>query len=480
MHIAHYASDSGVHRRYASWAMVDSLGNMVKGMVRMYCASESISDPGESPLVDILVINRRLAPDEPEPESEDSISEMITRYNRLRMKASGSSPPSTLAKSTEHRIWQRGECPIYDGCYHSNTPTNTVGPPVELYYSGFAKFIDDSRPNSPLLVPDTFVCEVANFMRAVARIYKDEPAFSAVVTPILQSLLGRGVLRIANSDLTSPDAAVISRQLKILALAEYKRELGEGGVRCFDSSIAERGTILDAAGGYDRTGKPPHSPVARLTSWPSADRGWPFLGGNNEPTARVLFALREAITGSQQFQDSLPQSPLVSDELLPARFFPHVTSYIGEAGQEIHFKYVAPLERDATCVHADIVVKFARSYGETVHQLLARKSLAPELLYCGPVDPTTSYSGVKMVVMGFVAGKTLGWLRINQQTLSSHLGDELVSILDVIHQDGFVYGDLREPNIMLTDDARKVQLVDFDWAACPQMCNGRRGLRALV
>ncbi|KAJ7696872.1 hypothetical protein B0H14DRAFT_3039825 [Mycena olivaceomarginata] len=444
-------------------------------------ASEII--PNNQGFVDILVLDRRREPSEPDPEGEDTVSDMIERYNTFRQKAQGSKPPSTLAKSTEYRVWQRGECPIYDGRYHSNTPTATVGPPVELYYAGFAKFIDDSSPNSPLDIPNTFVCEVAQFMHAVAGIYKDEPAFSAVVTPLLQGILGRGILRIANSDLTSPDAAVLSNQLKILALAEYKRELGEGG--CDASTQASLSVVRYWT-------QPENKRVAALSCCPTyvVALGGPWLAVLGAViTSRCIvqrftdfmwLGPRNALINDDHVRQTLrcsrnpfPPSPPSSDEPLPGRFFPHVTSYVGEDGQEKRFKYVAPLERDPTCVtfhcraledDADIVVKFVRSYGEVVHRLLAEKGLAPQLLYCGRVDLAASYSGIKMVVMGFVAGKTLSWLQTKQQVLPQHLGDELANILDVLHRAGFVYGDLREPNIMLTDDAKKVQLVDFDWA----------------
>ncbi|KAJ7023788.1 hypothetical protein C8F04DRAFT_1193099 [Mycena alexandri] len=458
--------------------------------------------PSSGGFVDILVLDRRLEPSQPDPEGEDAVSDMIQRYNTLRQKAQGSKAPSTLAKSTEYRAWQRGECPIYNGRYHSNTPTATVGPPVELFYAGFAKFIDNSGPNSPLDLPDTFVCEVAKFMHMVAGIYKDEVAFSAVVTPLLQGILGRGILRIANSDLTSPDAAVLSDQLEILALAEYKRELGEGG--CDASTQASLSVVRYWT-------QPENKRVAARTCCPTyvVALGGPWLavlgavitsrcivqrftdfmwlGPRNallnddhvRQVARVLFALKGAIADSQLFDDSLPPSPspspspTTSDEPLPSRFFPHVTSYVGEDGQEKRFQYVAPLERDPTCVtfhcraledEADIVVKFVRSYGEGAHRLLSKNHLAPQLLYCGAINSQASYSGIKMIVMGFVAGRTLSWLQGKRQPLPNHLGDELAKILDVLHGAGFVYGDLRGPNIMLTDASKKVQLVDFDWA----------------
>ncbi|KAJ7501661.1 hypothetical protein B0H11DRAFT_1713512, partial [Mycena galericulata] len=406
------------------------------------------------------------------------------------------------AKSTEYRVWQRGECPIHDGRYDANFPTATVGPPVEIYYAGFAKFIDDSRPNSPLVVPRPFVCKVARFMHAVTGIYKDEHAFSGAITPMLEDILGRVLLRITNSDLTTPDAALLSTLHRVLALGEYKRELGEGGcdastqaslsvVRYWTQPENKRAAALSCCPTYVVALGGPWLAVlgAVITSRCIVQRFTDFmwLGPRSAllnddhvcQVARVLFALRGAIADSQQFHDSLPPSPptsgepFPSDEPLPSRFFPHVTSYLGEDGQQKHFKYVAPLERDATCVtfhcqaledETDIVVKFVRSYGEVVHRLLANEGLAPQLLYCGPVTSTASYSGIKMVVMGYVVGKTLSWLQAKKEPLSDHLGDELAGALEILHRARFVYGDLREPNIMVTDEVKKVQLVDFDWA----------------
>ncbi|KAJ7214883.1 hypothetical protein GGX14DRAFT_562914 [Mycena pura] len=109
-------------------------------------ASDATMNPGDPgpPLVAILTLDRRIVPEELDPESEDSLGDMIARYNMLRQKAQASKP-------TEYRVWQQGECP----------------------------FIDDSRPDSPSDLPDAFICEVAKFMHAAAGIYKDEAAFSA-------------------------------------------------------------------------------------------------------------------------------------------------------------------------------------------------------------------------------------------------------------------------------------------------------------
>ncbi|KAH7884914.1 hypothetical protein F5I97DRAFT_1779733, partial [Phlebopus sp. FC_14] len=42
---------------------------------------------------------------------------------------------------------------------------------------------------------------------------------------------------------------------------------------------------------------------------------------------------------------------------------------------------------------------------------------------------------------------------------------DLAEAIQKLHDEGFVFGDLREPNIMITnDDKPKVQLIDFNWA----------------
>ena len=104
----------------------------------------------------------------------------------------------------------------------------------------------------------------------------------------------------------------------------------------------------------------------------------------------------------------------------------------------------------------DIVVKFTRRYSEEAHRLLAQHSLAPKLLHYEMIKGT----GILFVVMdhievtttedGALEGesgpKRAGWLR------------EAVKLL---HDQGFVFGDLRRPNILIEENGLK--LVDFDW-----------------
>ncbi|KAF7346107.1 Proteinkinasesubdomain-containingproteinPKL ccin9 [Mycena sanguinolenta] len=161
--------------------------------------------------------------------SEDSISEMSSRFSKLLSDARLSKPLSKLAKSSDYRVWQKGESPVYDGRFSSHTPTHTVGPPVELFYEGFAEFIENIQPRSSLQLPSEFARDVSKFMSKVSGIYENEAAFKSVILPPLEKVLGRKLVTLSNSDRTTPDLAFLSRLQRILGLAELKRDIGEGG-----------------------------------------------------------------------------------------------------------------------------------------------------------------------------------------------------------------------------------------------------------
>jgi RIO-like serine/threonine protein kinase len=65
-----------------------------------------------------------------------------------------------------------------------------------------------------------------------------------------------------------------------------------------------------------------------------------------------------------------------------------------------------------------------------------------------------------MVVMEYIAGTMLH--RAKEPPLRAK--DQIKTALKHLHDGGFVFGDLRPPNIMVPDQGGDVKLVDFDWA----------------
>ena len=187
--------------------------------------------------------------------------------------------------------------------------------------------------------------------------------------------------------------------------------------------------------------------------------------------AHILYSLRRNIEELRSYYIGLKIIASNPEDLHP-RYFPSICAYRDDNENRINFRYIKPLESDPTCVtfHAktisctpkDVVVKFVYHYGVEAHRLLASKSLAPQLWYHGKVgiqegDP--SYGHLRMVVMEYIDGETLDRVKEIPQMIK----EEIRRALDILHNEGHVFGDLRRPNVMITKN-KEVKLIDFDWA----------------
>jgi len=149
-----------------------------------------------------------------------------------------------------------------------------------------------------------------------------------------------------------------------------------------------------------------------------------------------------------------------------ARFFPHITSFVTDTEGEVQFSYEQYADPDPETTKAvfiantqdgrKIVVKFAEAYNKEAHSLLVAEGLAPPLLYCD----RPAFSDFTMVVMEHVDGEQLFHKYL--EATPTQVLDEVSKALKTLHEKGFVFGDLRSPNILVTNQ-HHVQLVDFDW-----------------
>ncbi|KAG1862769.1 hypothetical protein DFJ58DRAFT_656728, partial [Suillus subalutaceus] len=109
-----------------------------------------------------------------------------------------------------------------------------------------------------------------------------------------------------------------------------------------------------------------------------------------------------------------------------------------------------------------VVVKFVSRYGEDIHNVMAEAGFALKLLYYGLINISSdmpSYGTLRMVVMEYVDGMTA----YSVSKLPQNFHHYLTKAIDYSHEQGFVFGDIWKPDIMITKDG-KVQLIDFDWA----------------
>jgi serine/threonine protein kinase len=123
-------------------------------------------------------------------------------------------------------------------------------------------------------------------------------------------------------------------------------------------------------------------------------------------------------------------------------------------------------QEDAEESTHEVFVKFAPNYNEAAHRLLASQKppLAPALHFCARV-----IGDMYMVVMEYIPesrGRSAGVLvhgPCYPPSLLRIVEQEVLKALRLLHEQQWVFGDLREPNLLyLPESGGRILLVDFD------------------
>ncbi|KAK0458356.1 uncharacterized protein EV420DRAFT_394133 [Desarmillaria tabescens] len=413
----------------------------------------------------------------------------------------GSMAPSENAKSTNYFDHQGGVTPILDGRYGlRRTP---IPPPIELYNCVFASFQAYIRDES-LNIPAQVVQLTAEVMRTVSQISPDESARQSPTRNILSKLLNSPVFQ--NIDPNNMNSAYIlqfqRRSPPIVAagvICEEKAELGwdgEGSVQgsfsyaqywtqkdiqrehifkaccCPSFIISIAGPWIVILGAVFRT----LPIVQRLTDYLWLGNSRANDDDHALRLARVFQSVRLAIDNLEKYYQELELTD--SPSIQPTRFFPDVTEY-DDGTNVVGFQYLQPLEIDETCMtflaqideaHGEeqVVVKFVQRYGAEAHRLLASKGKAPAPKYCGPISNNSKYwyGSLQMVVMEFLPGQTVA--QKYEGSIPETLREAVRGAVRILHDQSFVHGDIRTPNIVIVDGAgdegERMRIVDFDWA----------------
>ncbi|TFK49240.1 hypothetical protein OE88DRAFT_1633093 [Heliocybe sulcata] len=190
---------------------------------------------------------------------------------------------------------------------------------------------------------------------------------------------------------------------------------------------------------------------------------------------RVLAALRKAVNSLQE------RYPDIHDKRGPDAEYPFRDFYEDSEKNKHYFTYLTSIE-DKRVFRAKLVtqgsdegehgqpviVKFSTRYSEDAHRAAHKIGLAPKLYAVNDVY------GWQMVVM---EDESADWTTLYDLMRYKRHGDwiqwvgaEVEAKLSLLHQQGFVHGDVRDVNMLLRrnmdqdDDPRKILLVDWDWA----------------
>ncbi|KAF9234165.1 hypothetical protein BU15DRAFT_79348 [Melanogaster broomeanus] len=412
-------------------------------------------------------------------EDGDILTDMNESFKRTTNSMSRT--PSQAIKSSEYLTIQRGDRKIFDGRWAADG-VSTIAPPIQLFNPAFAYF--SSKAFDPEYnVPHDFIRDVRDVMTQFARIHTSEEARGRHLQPLLQKMINHPLVLASNRDGTVPDALAVSSHKDFsvyLIVGEEKNEFGDGGpdpsvqasfsflrifcqaqnhslgLRCCCPTfiISHAGPWFAVLGGIITA----NCVVQRLTDFlwipphSTHDEDHCFKIG------RVMYALRESIQRLDVWYKTMIDntSPHNTKALRPAphpRFFPSPDEYLCDGAR---VKFSQPVM---------VVVKFVTRYGEDAHREMAAAGFAPRLLYYGPINidgDMPSYGSLRMVVMEYVDGQTFE-SAARKLNVSERIHADLARMIARLHAAGFVFGDLRAPNIVVTQQGQ-VQLIDFDWA----------------
>ncbi|KAG2103787.1 uncharacterized protein F5147DRAFT_638712 [Suillus discolor] len=453
--------------------------------------SEAFPDGVERRYIHIVVRLPTVTRGEVVEDPTDILARLNTEFQNTLKLGSDCPLPSEAAESNQYCAIQGGPRKIYDGRYAQSKPADTTAPPIQLFNPAFAFF--SSKAFDPTYeVPNDILRATPTLMAEFATIYSKEDDRRSNLVSLLDNVLGHGFVKEQIRDgKCVPDGVALAFYDKIpicLIVDEEKDDFGDGGsdpsvqasfsflriscqkeaelpfmCNCPAFLTARAGPRLVVLGAILRE----KCIVQRLTDFIWIPTRSSLDDGHCLRIGRVMHALKESITLLKDWYDN---KVFKRDE---PRY--DITSYTYKRdGKVVKFTYQQPLEAHPACVtylaktvetdSIHVVVKFVTRYGADAHMAMAEAGFAPKLLYYGPIDTMPhmpSYGKLRMVVMEYVDGTTAS----NARVLPRSFKQDLTKAIEYCHERGFVFGDLRKPNIMITKE-NKVQLIDFDWAGC--------------
>ncbi|KAF4580244.1 hypothetical protein EYR40_003226 [Pleurotus pulmonarius] len=427
-------------------------------------------------------------------EARDTVSDLPEIFSRDAVVQSGRlrDPPSTSAKSRNLGPAQQADKPAAAFNYRPQALTPS---PLSLYNSAFSTF---RRGMADLTENFTFskeeVVRTIEFISISSKYFDDENARMAALrqcslfpTPERsQSAWCTSDIQ-TNMSIIRPDGniAIALAIRTIIGFLELKNSGGDGGcdpceqaqldfikvvssdqyapvraVSCCPAFIMSLSGNQLAIWGAVFAERFFFEPLAFLYVGPQpvCHPGRSPIETGVREVAKVLRLLDEALDELTAYYKTLPIQPSV-----------HVPSSTTAYRDDVQFPYWTSFkmgEHAATLAYQQRLAAntdFERTYGEDGHRLLADNNLAPTLYHCA-YEKTV---GMWVVVMDFIEGDTAH----KGDKLNAEQGKSLRRAVELLHAKGLVFGDLREPNVILKPDA--ICLIDFEWCGRCEDVDGK-------
>ncbi|KAJ6468954.1 hypothetical protein DFH09DRAFT_955396 [Mycena vulgaris] len=391
-------------------------------------------------------------------------------------------------------------------------PAELVGPPITIYHPVFSQFLADLTVDlASLGLNEQILAEVDNFCMK-SREFMVEDGRADVLGRSLQKLLSDAFARITlyiSGKKLLPDRSQHTRLLKFaraplapVGFLEDKRGMGSGGcdpthqgekdyqLAVMDEELSDARkvsampSLLISTVGSEMavTGLITIRGVVvsqRLLNYTSLVGLVPTALPDNCPwvspedyhhacVARIFRALTRAIDALVEYYAELEPPP---EEPIPCLMgpAPHFNKFISSENITYAIMYTKRFvnRRDslnrtvylAICTPDNggnpiqCVVKFATSYSVELHQRMAEKLAAPKLLYW---SKESSVGGLHVIIMQYID-------QADRSKVLPEAFQQLQNVVTEMHRDGYVFGDLRLPNILIGDDGGLL-VIDYDWS----------------
>lgn len=181
--------------------------------------------------------------------------------------------------------------------------------------------------------------------------------------------------------------------------------------------------------------------------------------------ARCLVAFKKAVRTLEQYHRNV--AGIFPDAWkTPSQLFPYPTRFVSlQDGRQKHFRYTYQPFEDKRIFYGrirseerDVCLKFVQQYSKEAHEVCASLGCAPALR-----GFETMPGGWFMVVMDRLDLKE--YVEFRDSSVTSTQIQKIRENLHQLHERGYVHGDVRDSNIMLSRaDWETCVFIGFDWA----------------
>ncbi|KAI6014933.1 hypothetical protein EDC04DRAFT_2608919 [Pisolithus marmoratus] len=398
-------------------------------------------------VVEVLPEEGTRAPPSSKPFPADGDTVLEARKTYLR--ASSPEKPSTTAMPSSFLDRQNNSRKAIP-CGRPRKYEDFV--PTVLLHPVFGQFIEDTKEIEVSAEDNKLVIELAD---AMSDLYKNEAERIDKVETVLKTF----DIHFASTTIkrtgfqTDGDMAVKDYRY---AIAEFKNEAGNtSGEPYFRPYIVFAGAAWNLR------------PTIQLLSMPVAFNIHSTDTDNLLVLARHMAAFRKAAQTLKRYYEDLRPTQLLPNMPSP-QLFPYPTTYTSTVdGTNRQILYQQQLEHklvffgtestEGSAVVDRICVKFVRRYSPGAHEHCASAGCAPALRGFKKIP-----GGWFMVVMDDLSNdyETLANMSVPVPTKSL-----IRAKLAGFHKAGFVHGDIRDTNIMVSkSDNTQFRIIDFDWA----------------